>query len=319
MVDEYKLGTYTSDLTLEEKVLKASALTISELVDLETIQNMEFIDAVNQRTTNNLDVHMYFRKNKPGGAFQIGEQIHAPYTRYETFQKNLTLKEYRSGVAVDDIARVRLDEANQIMNAVQMAGEAFAEYRDMEILETLINGAGVEVDAGTKWNNVAADITGDIGNLLDKLFTQDTTNVSEREIDSIIIYYPSKLYSQIREPARFLTNAANTVASRIQVNTSDLDWSRQTYGITWMGSKKLNYVGDAIAVIRSGRTADHYTFVNDKVPQVEQARNPYHGVNEWINTRFFGTFLYPRGPDPEDINKNDRVLRIKTVCDKTAV
>jgi hypothetical protein len=317
MTDEYSIGSYTSDLALNSAILKATSLSISELVDQETYNQMEFIDAVNQRDTNNIDVHMYFRKNKPGGAYQIPEQGHSPYTRYDTYQKNITLNEYRSGVAVDDIAKIRLDEANQIMNAVQMAGESFSEYRDHEILETMLNGAGVTTDSSAQWNNVAADITGDIGNLFDKLFSQDTTNVNEREIDSIIIYYPSKLYSQIREPAKFLTNATNTLASRIQVNTSDFDWARNTYGITWSGSKKLNYVGKAVAVIRSGRTIDHYSYVdqNGRVPESEQTRDPHHGINEWINTRIFGSFLYPRGPDAGDINKNDRVMLINNVCD----
>lgn len=319
MADTYIIGTNTSDLALDSSVLKATSLSMSELVDIATYKEMEFIDAVTQRTTPNLDVHMYFRKNKPGGAFGIGEQTHAPYTRYEVFEKNVTLKKYRSGVEVDDEARIRLDVANQVMNAVQMAGEAFAEYRDHEVLQTMLSGAGVTQSAGAHWHAAGADICGDLGDLLETLFAKEMCNVTEKEINSIVIYYPLKLYSSIREPAKLFDASTMTkpMATRIQTNTSDLDWARNTYGITWVGSKKLNYVGNAIAVIRSPRTLDHYTYVGNEVPQVETARNVYHGVNEWINTRYFSSFLYPNAAN--DINKNDRIMTITGVCDKTTM
>lgn len=319
MADNYIIGTHTSDLALDESVLKATSLSVSELVDIATYNQMEFIDAARPRTTPNLDVHMYFRRNKPGGAFAIGEQTHAPYTRYETFEKNLTLKKYRSGVEVDDEARIRLDVANQVMNAVSMAGEAFAEYRDHEILQTMLSGAGLTQAAGTAWNAAGADITGNLGDLLEQLFAKETCNVTENEINQIIIYYPVKLYSAIREPAKLFdaSTMSKPIATRTQTNTSDLDWARNTYGITWVGSKKLNYVGSAVAVIRSAKTLDHYTYVGSEVPQIETSRNVYHGVNEWINTRYFGSFLYPNSAD--ELNKNDRIMKITGVCTPTTM
>lgn len=314
VVDTYNIGTYTSDL--EANVLKASALSISELVDIATYKQMEFTDAVNLKNSTVLDVHRYFRKNRPVGAFRINEQAHSPYVRFETFEKNMSLKKYRAGVEIDDEAKIRLDQANQLDNSIRLAGESFAELRDQEILMNLLNGAAISEDASQKWNSANSDITGDLGGLLDTLFAKDTTNVTESEINSIVIYYPLKLYSQIREPAKFFdASTANLLASRIQVNTTDLDWARNTYGITWVGSRKLNYVGSAVAVIRSEQTADHYTLSNNAIPQTETGRNIEHGIDQWITTRYFGTFVYPNSST--ELNKNDRIMLINKVCDQS--
>lgn len=315
MVDTYNLGVQTSDMS---DLIKPGALSISELVDLVSYNQMEFLDAVNIETTNTLDVHKYFRDKKQGGVFRINEQAHSPYLRQTTFDKVMHLKKYRAGVELDDESLIRMDQSVQLKNSIELAGSEFAEQRDNEILESLLTAVAdtnaVKVTATAKWDTANCDISGDLGRLLDALFTTDDVRIKEQEINNIVVYYPLKLYSQIREPAKFFaTSSGSPAASRIQVNTTDLDWARNTYGITWVGSHRLNYVGKALCIIKSPYTADHYSYNGGAIPAVNQGYDPFGGLQYWINTRYFGTMVYPNSYEVR--NTNYRIMAVSTVCD----
>lgn len=309
MIDNFNLGIHSSD---GDDMLKASTLAISELVELATLQEMEFEQAVNMRTSTVLDVHRTFNKLDTIVPFQINEAAHAPYQRQEFFGKTMSLDKYRVGIEVTDETTIRMDEANQLINSIQNAAESFANSRDNNILRALIKGAGVDVDASAKWDSGNADISGDFGNLLHEVFKKPQTNVRESEIANITIYYPLMLLPYLKDYAK-LTDASG----KLQINMSDFEYTGKTYGIRWIGSSKLNFVGKAVGVIKSNRTVDHYTYVGNAIPAVETERDKKLGVNTWYMTKYLGTFVYPQSFDQQA--SNDRIMLINNVCDKVTV
>jgi len=311
MVDTYSLGIQNSEI---QNALKAGSTAISRLVDINTFRKMEFIDAVNMRTTENIDVHMFCQDDELAPLFEIGEGTTGAYSRPTQYEKVIHLTKYRCGVEITDESKIRLDRAVQLTNSIKSASKTFAWNRDLEILRTFLTSYGVSATAGAKWNTSAADPAGDLGNLIDAAFTKDIAKISEDDINNMVVYYPAKLYSQIRQPAKlFEASQANVLVTRSQVNTTDFQWAGDNFGITWVGSQKLNYVGKTVCVIKSDETADHYTYSGSEVPEVEQGRDAREGTDYLINTRYFGTMVYPNSKNQK--NNNDRIMVLNTVCD----
>jgi len=309
MIDRFNLGTYTSD---NGDLLKASTLSVSELVELESLRQMEFEQAVNMRTTTVLDLHRTFNKNERVVPFQINEAAHAPYQVQGFFEKMMSLEKFRDGIQISDETKIRMDQENQLINSIKNVAESFANSRDNNILRAFIKGAGVQVDASAKWDTGNLDISGDFGNLLHEIFKKPETNVRESEISSITIYYPLMLLPYLKDYAH-LTDATG----KLQINMSDFEYTGKTYGIRWIGSSKLNFVGKAVGVIKSNRTADHYTYVGDTVPSIEDERDKKLGLNTMWMTKYMGTLVYPQSFEQQ--NTNDRIMLINKVCDPVTV
>lgn len=314
MVDKHIIGSNSS---VETGMLKAGTLSLTQLIDLTSYEQMEFYDAAAFKNVTTLDVHREFTKRFQGGVFDSSEGGMVPYTTDEVFEKYTHLQKHRFAAKLTDESKIRRDMAFQMNSALDRAAATFANKRDLEILKNVKDGYGVTKAASAKWDNAGADVIGDVGGLLDTLFNKEDVSVKENDINNMIIYYPLKLYSQIREPAR-LMSASSQVASRIQVNTNDLEWTGQTYGVKWIGSTKLNYLGNAYAVIPTpDKTLDHYTYVGPDVPAVERARDIYSGSEMLVHTKYFGSMVIPENEDT--LNSNYRIMRISGVCDASTV
>lgn len=314
MVDTHIIG---NNVSVGDGVLKAGTLSLTQLIDLTSYQQMEFYSAASFKNVNVLDVHREFTKRFDGGVFDSSEGGMVPYSTDEVFEKYTHLTKKRFAAKLTDESKIRRDMPFQMNSALDRAAATFANMRDLEILSKIKDGYGVDKSAAAKWDAAGADVIGDVGGLLDTLFDKDDVSVKEGEINQMIIYYPLKLYSQIREPAR-LMSASSQVASRIQVNTTDIEWTGKTFGVQWVGSTKLNYLGNAYAVIPTqDRTLDHYTYVGSDVPGVERTRDIYSGSEVMIHTKYFGSMVIPESETQKD--SNYRIMRINTVCDASTV
>jgi hypothetical protein len=314
MVDTHIIG---SNMSVGDGVLKAGTLSLTQLIDLTSYRQMEFYGAASFKNVQTLDVHREFTKRHTGGVFDSSEGGMVPFSTDEVFEKYTHLGKKRFAAKLTDESKIRRDMPFQMNSALDRAAETFANARDIEILGKIKTGYGVTKNASAKWDAAGADVIGDVGALLDELFDQDEVSVRENDINNMIIYYPLKLYSQIREPARLMA-ASSQVASRIQVNTTDMEWLGNTYGITWVGSTKLNYLANAYAVIPTpDKTLDHYTYVGPDVPGVERDRDVYSGSELMIHTKYFGSMVIPESED--QLNSNFRIMRIATVCDASTV
>lgn len=314
MVDKHIIG---NNVSVGDGVLKAGTLSLTQLIDLTSYEQMEFYSAASFKNVGNLDVHKEFTKRFTGGVFDSSEGGMVPYTTDEVFEKFTHLKKERFATKLTDESKIRRDMPFQLNSALDRAAQTFANKRDLEILGKIKNGYGVDKQASAKWDAAGADVIGDIGGLLDTLFNKEDVSVRENDINGMIVYYPLKLYSQIREPAR-LMSATSQVASRIQVNTNDMEYTGNTYGVKWVGSTKLNYLGHAYAVIPTAdKTLDHYTYTGADVPGVERARDIYSGSEVMIHTKYFGSMVIPESED--QLDSNYRIMRINTVCDASTV
>ena len=98
------------------------------------------------------------------------------------------------------------------------------------------------------------------------------------------------------------------------MNTTDVEWSGNTCGVTWVGSQKLNYDGNAYAVIPTGdRTLNFYQYNGPEIQGMETHRNPFNRTDMQISTQYWGTMVVPESED--QLNSNYRIMRISTVCD----
>jgi len=310
MVERHIIGMNTS---VGDGIPKKGLLALSQLIDLTSYQQMEFYNAASFKNTDTLDVHVTLTKRHPGGVFGSSEGGMVPYTTDDYFEKYTHLTKKRFAFKITDEFKIRKDVGFQTESAINRAAESFALQRDLDILNNIRTGYGVTKDAAAKWDAAGADVLGDLGGLFDELFNKEEVSVKEDDINKMIIYYPLKLYSQIREPVR-LTSATSQVASRIQVNTSDLEWSGDTYGVTWVGTTKLNYLADAYAVIPTpDKTLNHYTYSGPDVPGVERGRDMFSGADMVVYSKYFDSMVIPESED--QLTSNYRIMRIHTVCD----
>lgn len=314
MVERHIIG---SNASADANIPKKGALALSQLIDLTSFREMEFFDAASFKNSDTLDVHVTLTKRHPGGVFGSSEGGAVPYTTDDYFEKYTHLTKKRFAFKITDEFKIRKDVGFQTESAISRAAESFALQRDLDILNKIRTGYGVTKDAGAYWNAAGSDVLGDLGNLFEELFSKDEVSVKENDINNMIIYYPLKMYSAIREPVR-LTSATSQVASRIQVNTSDIEWSGETYGVKWVGTTKLNYLGDSFAVIPTpDKTLNHYTYAGPDVPGVERGRDIFSGAEMVVYAKYFDSMVIPESEDQMD--SNYRIMRIHNVCTPSTV
>lgn len=313
----YNIGITTSDM---ENAIKAGARSISQWIDNKTVRKMEFIDAVNMRPTDVIDIHFYAEDdNQDLGVYEISEGGNSPLSTFKTYEKVIHLSKHRAGVMISDESKIRLDSSFQLMNQMKRSANSFANKRDWEILKTFVNDAGVTDSAQAYWNSSNADVVGDLGGLIEQLFNKDIVKVGEEELGNMNIYYPSKLFTYIRNPVKLFdsTNVSGhtQLVTRSQVNTTDLEFAQGTYGVRFIASHKLNYLGAVVAVIPGEDTADHYTYTGGAIKQTAQGTDDLEGTDYIVNTRYFGTMTYPN--NYYDQTHNDRIMKLTGVCAAT--
>jgi hypothetical protein len=304
----YNAGMYTSDV---QDALRKDI--ISEMVWLKTLNQIEFMDAVEQETTDVLDKHLRFPKDNTLGAFQINEGGSTIAQKIGWFEKSFSLNKYRSKLMIDDEAKVRLDEATQWQYSIDGVAKGMAQAHDYDILNALYNGAGIEQAAATYWSSMGSDLVGDIANMLGKVFEKESTNVTEAEINSIVVYYPLKLWGHIRTPEMLMQPTAGATAhqGRLMVDTSQYGWAGGEYGLTFRGSAKLNSLNCALAVIKSPFTAKHFTYTGGAIPTVEQTRDAEEGADTYFITQYFSSLVVPQSYSQQ--STNDRILKVTGV------
>lgn len=318
MTDNYNLGAYNS--ADQEGYIKPTDLVIARMVDTISNYEMKMRDAVNFRDMDRLDDFILSPKfaNQYLLPDQTNEAARPRSQTIEYYGKQFNLDKFSSEVKATYESSIRYDRQQQIMQTIRGSGLGYAREKDLNIIRAIRRGAGIVNPATGVWGGSSEDIVGDIGGLIDSLFESEKTNISEDDLNRMIIYYPAKVYSAVRDPIKtFQTSSSNNpvTTTKMQMET-DIDWARNTYGITWKALHDLNYTGEAIAVIPSSVTADHYTLRNPLFPEVSYINDTEHQVEKWINHRYHGTFIYPANEDYLDVNF--RILKLTGVCAKTA-
>jgi hypothetical protein len=315
MTDHYNMGSYnTSD---NGSYISPEDLLISRMVNDITSYEMEMTEAVNMRMMPKLTERLTFRThsskyilpmmNKEGGGVES--------QTIEFFTADHQLTKWSSGVRATYEASLTMDREQQIMQSVQACGEGFARFKDVEILSSLIGGAGISEDASAEWDSSSADIPGDLGGLLTAVFQQEDCDIKTRDVRGMLLYYPMKLMPILNDPVKILTSTSTSMGVTKQQQETDQVWAENAYGFQWRPIKDLNYVGKLIAVIPSKTTADHVTLQSPRIPEVAYLRDERHQIEEWINHRYFGTFVYPSSEDSE--GKSYKIMVLNDVCDVT--
>jgi hypothetical protein len=202
---------------------------------------------------------------------------------------------YREKLLIDDLSRIRLDENIQWSYSMDAVARGMAQARDNEILNTLYNGVGTSDTVTTAWNNDASDPQGDIANLIEKIFEDDNTNISENELNQIVVYYPRKLVGRLNLPNMWMQPTAGSTAHQGRMTfDSPLDWMSGKLNWTFRSSQKLNNLKGALAIIKGPMTARHYSYTGGKIPSVAQTRDEDEGADAWFITQAYKSLIVPQ-------------------------
>jgi hypothetical protein len=303
----YNTGIYTSDGQTYDALRRD---LIAELVWFKTLSYVEFMDAVVVENTDVLDKHLRFPKDHTLPTYQINEGATGEYQKLGFFDIGFSMNKYRSKLMIDDESRVRNDEATQWNYSMDAVARGMAIARDNDILNALWNGAGTEKEAGTPWNNNAADVLGDIANTIEEIFDKTNSNVTENELKDIVVYYPLKLFGRLKLPEMFRDNASGGNMGRLRTDAVD-SWLTQRLGFTFKGSRKLNDQNAALAVIKGPQTAIHYNYTGGKIPTVEQVRDADEGSDAYMVTQYYTTRVLPQSFLQQ--STNDRIIKLTAV------
>jgi hypothetical protein len=304
----YNTGIYTSDGQTYDALRRDM---IAELVWFKTLSYVEFMDAVVMENTDVLDKHLRFPKDHTLPTYQINEGATGEYSKLGFFDIGFSMNKYRSKLMIDDESRIRNDEATQWNYSMDAVARGMAIARDNDILNALWNGAGTTKAAGTPWNNNAADVVGDIANLIEEIFDKPNSNVTENELKDVVVYYPLKLFGRLKLPEMFRDNGTSGGnMGRLRTDAVD-SWLTQKLGFTFKGSRKLNDQNTALCVIKGPQTAIHYNYTGGKIPTVEQVRDADEGSDAYMVTQYYCTKTLPQSYLQQATN--DRIMKISTV------
>jgi len=316
MTDHYNMGSYnTSDMG---SYITKDDLLISRMVDNRVAYRMEMTEAINSITTERRTETMLFPKhssryilpmlNKEGGGVET--------QTIEYYGSSYELQKWSNGVEATFEAGLDMDRDRQIMQAVDACGDGFARFHDVEILSTLIGGAGITTTASAAWDSSSADIPTDLGAIMTAVLQQEDCDITTRDLNGMLLYYPAGLMPVFNDPVKTITSTATSMGVTKQQMETDGMWAQSAYGFKLRPMKDLNYVGKAIAVIPSNTTADHITLRSPKLPEVAHIVDYEHQVEKWVNHRYFGTFVYPSSEDSS--GKSYKIMLINDVCDTIA-
>jgi len=315
MTDHYNPGSYNS--SDNSGYIKPGDMAISRVVNRRSEYRMEMTEAVRMRTTDRFTEQMIFPKhtskyilpmmNKEGGGVEA--------QTIEYFKAEHELSKWSSAVRATYEASITFDRDQQIMQTIRGCSYGLARCRDIEILSSLLGGAGINNTASAQWDSSSADIPGDLGGLLTSAFAQEDADITMQDIRGMLVYYPAKLIPVLNDPIKYISSTtANLATTKYQTET-DGAWAETTYGFRMRPLKDLNYLGKVIAVIPSEETADHVMLQRPDYPEVAHIRDEEHQVEKWVNHRYFGTFVYPSSEDSS--GKSYKIMTIDTVCDVT--
>lgn len=304
----YQTGIHTSDGQTYDALRND---LIAELVWLKTLDYIEFTDAVTMQNTDVLDKHLRFPKDHTLPTFQINEGASSEYQKMGWFERSFSLNKFRSKLMIDDESKVRLDEATQWQYSLNGVARGMAQARDNEIMGALWNGVGTESDASIPWNSDAADPIGDIATLIETIFEDEESNITEDELKNVVVYFPMKLFGRIKIPEMLRKGSTDGNMGRFLVDSSAVGWVSSELGFTFKGSRKLNNLNSAIAVIPGPQTAIHYSYTGGKIPTVETVRDADEGADAYMVTQYYHTEVMPQNYNQQ--TSNDRIMRINTV------
>lgn len=316
MTDHYNMGAYSaSDVG---SYIQKEDLLISRMVNNIAQYRMQMTEAVNMITTDKLSERLIFPKhsskyilpmmNKEAGGVEM--------QTIEFFSAEHQLSKWSNGVRATFEASITFDRDRQIMQSIRACGDGFARFRDVEILSSLIGGAGISTTAGAKWDSSSADIPGDLNQIISTVLTQEDCDITTRDLRGMLLYYPANLMPYLNNPYKIISDASNNMTTTKLQSETDGMWAENAYGFQWRPIKDLNYVGKVIAVIPSMETADHVSLQSPYMPEVAHIVDQRHQVEDWVNHRYFGTFIYPSSEDSN--GKSYKVMVINDVCDVTA-
>ncbi len=304
----YNTGIYTSDGQTYDALRRD---LIAEQVWFKTLSYVEFMDAVVLEDTDVLDKHLRFPKDHTLPTYQINEGATGEYGKLGFFDIGFSMNKYRSKLMIDDESRIRNDEATQWNYSMDAVARGMAIARDNDVLNALWNGAGTSSQAGVAWNDNAADVIGDIANLIEEIFSKADSNVTEGELRDVVVYYPLKLFGRLKLPEMFRDNGTSGGnMGRLRTDAVD-SWLTQKLGFTFKGSRKLNDENAALAVIKGPQTAIHYNYTGGKIPTVEQVRDADEGSDSFLVTQYYKTQVMPQSYTNQ--TKNDRIMKISNV------
>ena len=286
-------GDTTSDTTIRQNIIRefiyrgAAILTDARILAPEVPYSQ-------------LDVHVDFPSDTTvdypvaeGAEGQEGDVTWTPF--------NFSLKKAEGHFKITDEAVIRGYANLQYQTGVKRLAEAFAKKKNINIIQTVFDGAGQTHATGGAWDGSAPKIVEDINKAISMLLESDTARLTLKDIGNTVIALPLKAYNKGKEL---------TVISNIKMSYFDYVLA-QWPGLQIVPFKEMSLstgIGggnDLLAVVAKTDTARHGVLSGGKTPLVEEKRvgsAMKHTVRQWFGTKVV--------PDSESVTTSSRIVTI---------
>jgi len=296
---------YKREITLEE-------------IDLRTPEDMDFVQAVEMRTTDRLDLHFQMAKTGTIPVFRINEGQTTPRQKVGWFDDSTTLYGYRGAIEISDTVYARGDYQMQWDASVEAVINGFSAARDQEILSALYAGANTAntTNANTEWSDQSGkNILGDVASALRKVFKNQRNGFNEiktNELANLKLFYPSKLVMDMDLPELLFDNGTAGGQMGYNIPGESQNAILRNARIQPIPTSRLNGETFALGVIKSPKCAVHYSY-EGPMARIRDYDDPEQGVNGYIVSQYFRTKVIAN--DANNINVNDRIFIIDGVAE----
>jgi len=296
LVNDPGVGVTASDEAIKREVVRQLIYKKADFISTG-------IKLVGLTTEDNLDVKFSF----PSDAavhYPVPEGSGADLTRIEWAEFAYSLAKAEGRFFITDEAVIRGVDRTQWQTGIRRLGEAFADVKDQNILQTLYAGAG-NVEVCVPWDSSAfAAILLDITNIVNFLISAH--GATDADITNISIIVPLNAWVG-------LLRMEQVMGTNIQM----LQYIKEGYKIDIMPTKNTaafvaagGLATDGVALIKGPDTAVHGTLRPPRdIPLVETARQEGVGT-EYIVRQFFATQVVP---------EESGVLTTDRICTLTGV
>jgi len=283
-----------------------------EFVDTRTFEQMDFLDAVVPRNISILDPRFQMPKQSVLPVFRIDEGQTVVRQKMGFYDTGTSLYGYRGAVEISETAKVRGDYDMQWQFSMEGVANGMTAARDTEILSALYTGAGNSVDADTTWDDEGGkNIIGDVAAAVRKIFKNKQTNITSAELSNMIIYYPAHLMMDVDIPEMFQDNGTSGGNMGYLIpNASQADYLRGKR-FALKPTTRLNEETFALGVIRSPKTAVHFSYTGPEMPRIKEYENIEEGTSGYMLSQWFRTHIHGQS---YGVSTSDRVFIINGVA-----
>lgn len=285
-------GETTTDDVLKENV-------IAEVVYKESDHIAVGTNILPERNFDQLDIEFAF-PSEIDAEYPVGENSIVDRSKVTWREMDISLHQAEARFMITDMARLRGQGNLQNEISTRRAAEALAEEKDLNIMNSLADGAPdqnvntLDRNADEGWDQ-GGDIESDVIGAWNNIFNY--SNINENDIQNAHLVVPAAAYAQLHS-LQLINNTQQNLR----------DYIEGSYGLNIHFTRTLTE--DALLVVGGEETGIHGVLDTNEIPMVEEERQLGRGT-DYLTRQFFNTgIMEDAGLDGQSY----RIARIENVA-----